>query len=389
MPPLSRDAVLVHWNVVAPALLLLLLGGSLAYCLLVAVAAWRYLQVRPGDARYLPPISILKPLAGADEGLSGNLATFFEQEYPEFEILFAVRESTDPAVAIVEELRRRYPDVPAELIVTGEPPYPNAKVYSLDHMLRAARHNLLVMSDSDVKVTPWMLATFAAEFEDDNVALSTCPYRAAPGPSFWSTLEAVGLNTEFLAGVLAARLLDGMKFALGPTIAARRHALERIGGFERLQAYLAEDFMMGKLVAESGAGVILSSYVIEHHIGSQPFRANLRHRLRWNRSTRRSRPWGYVGQLFTYPLPLALILLALAPAWWRVLPVTLLLRAFAAWVVAAGVLRDPLTLRQWWLVPVQDLASFLVWIAGFFGNTIVWRGRRYYLEPDGTFELLD
>lgn len=374
---------------VLAALFLLLTGGSLVYCLLVAVAVWRYLQVRPGPANFTPPMSILKPLSGADEGLSENLESFFLQEYPDFEILFAVREAGDPAAKVVEELRRRYPDVAAELIVTGEPPYPNAKVYSLDRMTQAARHDLLVMSDSDVRVSEWMLATFAAELEDDNVALSTCPYRAVPGSSWWSTLEAVGLNTEFLGGVLVARLLDGMRFAVGPTIAIRRHALERIGGFDRLKEYLAEDFMMGKLVAATGADVILSSYVIEHRIGSQSFGANMRHRLRWNRSTRRSRPRGYAGQLFTHPLPLALILVTVAPEWWRVLPVTLLLRGFAAWATAGGVLRDPLTLRRWWMVPLQDIASFLAWIAGFFGNTIVWRGRRYYLEPDGTFELLE
>jgi ceramide glucosyltransferase len=200
-------------------------------------------------------------------------------------------------------------------------------------------------------------------------------------------LEAIGLNTEFLGGVLVARLLDGMKFAVGPTIAARKKALERIGGFDRLKDYLAEDFVMGKLVAESGGGVILSSYVIQHRIGSQPFTVNLRHRLRWNRSTRRSRPWGYVGQMFTNPLPLALLLVAVEPAWARVLAVTALFRAVAVLAVAAWVLRDPLTRRLWWLVPVQDIASFLVWLAGFFGNRIVWRGRKYYLAPDGTFEL--
>src|ERR1041385_30532 len=138
-----------------------------------------------------------------------------------------------------------------------------------------------------------------------------------------------------------------MKFALGPTIAARRQALERIGGFDRLKDYLAEDFVMGKLVAESGAGVILSSYVIEHRIGSQGFAANVRHRLRWNRSTRRSRPWGYVGQVFTNPLPLAILLCAMRPGWWQVLAVTLLFRSAAMLAVAAYVLRDPLTRRLW------------------------------------------
>src|SRR5581483_293595 len=333
------------------------------------------------------PISVLKPLAGVDEGLADNLRSFFEQEYPEFEILFAVRDPSDPALKVVDALCREFPGVVARLIVTGEPPYPNAKVYSLGRMTEEARHELLVMSDSDIRVTRDMLQIISAEFQDDGVALATCPYRAVPGPSPWSTLEAIGLNTEFLGGVLVARMLDGMKFAIGPTIAARKKALERIGGFDRLKDYLAEDFVMGKLVAESGGGVILSSYVIEHRIGSQPFSANLRHRLRWNRSTRRSRPWGYVGQVFTNPLPLALLLVAAQPAWLKILAITVLFRAAAAIAVAAWVLRDPLTRRLWWLIPVQDIASFLVWLAGFFGNRIVWRGRKYYLEADGTFEL--
>ena len=196
--------------------------------------------------------------------------------------------------------------------MTGEPPYPNAKVYSLDRMLQAAQYDLLVMADSDIRVTRGMLATIAAEFQDARLGLATCPYRAVPGRSFWTTLEAVGLNTEFIGGVLVARMLDGMKFALGPTIAARRATLEGIGGFDAVKDFLAEDFVMGKLAAARGDGVILSSYVIEHHIGAQSLGANLRHRLRWNRSTRRSRPAGYVGQVFTNPLPLALLLWAVA-----------------------------------------------------------------------------
>jgi ceramide glucosyltransferase len=370
-------------------ILLALVTGSLVYCVLIVVAAWRYKQVRPPETHSFPAISVLKPLAGVDEGLAENLESFFDLEYPEFEILFAVREPSDPAVKVVEQLRARYSHVPASLIVTGEPPYPNAKVYSLDLMMHEARHDLLVMSDSDIRVTPHILHTVAAEFEDPELMLATCPYRAVPGRSWWSTLEAIGLNTEFLGGVLVARMLDGMKFAIGPTIAARRRALERIGGFDRLKDYLAEDFVMGKLVAEAGGGVILSSYVIEHRIGSQAFGANLRHRLRWNRSTRRSRPWGYVGQVFTNPLPLALLLCAAWPGSLRVLAIALLFRAAAVLAVAALVLRDPLTRRLWWLVPIQDLLSFGMWIAGFFGNTILWRGRKYYLERDGTFELLD
>jgi ceramide glucosyltransferase len=178
-----------------------------------------------------------------------------------------------------------------------------------------------------------------------------------------------------------------MKFALGPTITARRETIEEIGGFDAVKDFLAEDFVMGKLAAEHGYGVILTSYVIEHRIGSQGVVANLKHRLRCNRSTRRSRPWGYVGQLFTNPLPLALLLWAAAPEWWPAVVVTVVMRAAAGVATAGLALRDPLTARLWWLVPFQDVASFLMWLAGFFGNTIVWRGRKYYLRVDGRFEL--
>lgn len=369
--------------------LLAVLAGSLVYCVLTVVAAGRYLAAKPGKLAKTPPISVLKPLAGADEGLEVNLRSFFEQDYPAFEILFAVRTEEDQAVAVVRRLQSQYPGIPSRLILTGEPPYPHPKVFSLDRMLAAARYELIVMSDSDVRVTRDVLGVFAAEFQDKRLGLATCPYRAVPGRSPWSTLEAIGLNTEFLGGVLVARMLDGMKFALGPTIVARKEALLRIGGFDVLKDYLAEDFMMGNLSAEAGYGVILSSYVIEHRIGSQGFLANVRHRMRWNRSTRRSRPWGYLGQVFTNPLPLALLVWALRPGWWPLAVVTAVFRTAAAWAVAGPVLHDRLTGRLWWLVPFQDVAGFLAWIAGFFGNTIVWRGRKYYLRPDGRIERVE
>jgi len=360
--------------------------GSLVYCALVVVAARSYLGVPRRKFEQPTPISILKPLAGVDQGLEENLRSFFRQDYSGFEILFAVGNAGDAAAEVAERLRAEYPQVPSRLLVTGEPPYPNAKVFSLDRMLAAARYDLVVMSDSDIRVGPDMLRRVAAEFQDDAIDLATCPYRAVPGPSFWSTLEAIGMNTEFLAGVLVARLTEGMKFAVGPTIVARRRALEGIGGFDRLKDYLAEDFVMGRFAAQAGFGVILSSCVIEHRIGSQGFSENAAHRLRWARSTRRSRPAGYLGQLFTNPLPLALLLLSIAPAWWPLAAAAAVLRALAAWAVAGWVLHDPLTARRWWLVPVQDLLGFVFWLAGFFGNTIVWRGRRYYLRADGRFE---
>jgi len=378
------------WLWIPTILLACVLAGSWVFCVLTIIAARRYLAVKPAALREAEPISVLKPLHGLDEGLEENLVTFFEQDYPRFELLFAAREASDPALQLVETLRGRYPDVPVRVFITGEPPYPNAKVWSLQLMMAEAAHDLLVMSDSDIRVTPSMLRTIAAEFQDPALGVATCPYRAVPGSAFWSTLEAIGMNTEFWGGALTARLVEhGVRFAVGPTIAARRRVLEAIGGWPRLSQYLAEDFVMGQFAVEQGHGVIFSSYVIEHRIGSQAMTHNFAHRLRWNRSTRRSRPAGYTGQVFTNPIPVALLLLALQLAWWPLLPVTLAFRGAAAWAVAGSVLHDPLCRRLWYLVPVQDLLSFCFWLAAYFGSTIVWRGRRYLLLPDGRFQLCE
>jgi ceramide glucosyltransferase len=360
-----------------------LLAGSLIYCVLVVLAARSYLAQKIPAVQHPSPISVLKPLSGVDEGLEANLQSFFEQDHPGFEILFAVRESTDPSVAIVRALIEKFPNVRARLLITGDPPYPNAKVYSLECMLAEAQYDILVMSDSDIRVQPGFLRSIAAEFGDPRVSMATCPYRAIAGHSLWSQLEAEGMNTDFLAGLLVARLIEGVKFAVGPTIAARKQALIAIGGFAKLRNYLAEDFVMGKFAAQAGMGVILSRNIVEHRIGSQNLRASAAHRLRWARSTRRSRPSGYYGQLFTHPLLLALALCAVYPACWPALILACLLRGLAAHATSAWVLRAK---PRWGLILIEDFLRFVFWLAGFFGNTIVWRGRHYFLHPDGRFE---
>lgn len=370
---------------VLAAVFFLVLCGAIVYSVLQIIAANQYLSVRPPVLRAAEAISVLKPLSGLDLDLESNVRTFFEQDYAAFEILFAVRSAEDPAVSVVSKLQREYTKIPSRLVVTGEPPYTNGKVFGLDLMLSQASNDLVVMSDSDIRVDSDLLKTVAAEFQDVKLGVATCPYRAVPGASFWSKLEATGMNTDFWGGALVARMLEGMRFAVGPTIVARRKAIQAIGGFNRVKDYLAEDFVIGKFAAEVGEGVILSSYVIEHHIGSATWSENVMHRLRWNRSTRRSRPAGYVGQLFTMPLPLALLVFALSPSWWPLLPVTIAIRVLSAYMVSARVLRTKL---NWFLLPIEDVMGFCFWVLGFFGNTISWRGRRYRLFADGRFELI-
>jgi ceramide glucosyltransferase len=378
---------------VVTGVLALLVAGSLTYCVLILLATRSYLVARKsarvsGDSpESHPPISILKPLCGHDDGLEDNLRSFFEQEYPQFEVLCGVHREDDPAVAVFEKVRSEYPEREAGLIVTGEPVVPNAKSFSLKRLVREARYDLLVMGDSDIRVRPDFLARMAQEFGDSDVGLLSCPYDAVAGPSFWSRLEAIGMNTEFLGGVLVARMIEGMKFALGCVVAVRRSVLEAMGGFQYLQDYLAEDFVMGQRAAELGHKVLLSSYVIEHRIGTQGVRQNLVHRLRWARSTRRSRPAGYWGQIFTYPLPWVLLLWAANDAAWPVILLAIVLRSAAAWATSSCALNRPLTMREWLLLPAQDLLGFLIWIGGFVGDTVVWRNRKCTLLRDGRLEM--
>jgi ceramide glucosyltransferase len=295
----------------------------------------------------------------------------------------------------------KYPDRNVRVAMAADSPYPNAKVYSMQRMEQLARGEVLVISDSDVSVTPDYLHAVIGGFANPEVGVVTCLYRGAPGHSVWSRLEALGMSTRFMPGVLVAWLLEdssreGMQFALGPTMAIRRQCLEAIGGFPAMANYLADDFVLGKWASERGYRVMLSSYVLDHHVLGEGFLATFKHQLRWARSSRCSRPLGYIGELFTHPTALAGLL-----AWFgltHAMPVglavavvagTLALRWWVAAEVGAGVLRDPEARSGWWLVPLGDLLGFVVWFGGFTGRTIHWRGIAYHVGRDGRFEPID
>ncbi len=364
----------------------LVLIGCWVYCVLaIAAAIFHRKGVRRPVVYGQPGISILKPLSGLDDGLEDNLRSYFEQDYVPFEILFAVRAESDAAVPVVRGLMREFPAVPTQLVITGEPPYPHAKVFSLKCMYEKARYSLIAMCDSDVRVGRDFLSTIAADFQNEAMGLVTCPYRAVSGKSIWSRLEAIGMNTDFHAGLFTAVLVEGKKqFAVGPTIVARRSVLDGIGGLERVKDYISEDYMLGHIAAGMGFGVGFSSYVIEHRIGSDSLLENIAHRMRWARTSRRSRAWGYVGQFFTHPLPVSGLICLLWPAFWPLMLVMAAFRVLAAWMVSARILGARV---NWLLLPLQDLLGFGFWIAGFFGQSVEWRGKRYLLRRDGTVAL--
>ena len=309
--------------------------------------------------------SVLKPLAGDEPGLQENLRGFFQLDDPKYEPVFAARDVDDPALARAESLASLYPEVRSKALVAGEPPCPNAKVHSLGAMTSAAAGDVLVISDSDIRADPALLRELAAEFTDPAVGVVTCPYRAVPGRSPWSLLEALGMNSEFWSGVLAAQFLAPMDFAVGPTMAVRRTCLEAIGGWRAVEEHLAEDFQLGRLARRAGFDVRLGTQVVEHHIGSQGLGAN-----------------------FANPLPWAL--LAPGAVWsWILAAACGALRALVLLAVGGLVLRDRLVVLRCWLVPVQDVLSLVLWAAGFFGDRIVWRGGTFQLMRDGRLQRLE
>jgi ceramide glucosyltransferase len=379
----SHARVLTYFCIVPLAALF---AGSLVYCAIAVAAARDYLRSGAPRLHKFPPISVLRPLAGAEDNTEANLRSVFTQQYPDFEVLLSVHEESDPALALARRVMADYPGIPSRIAIVGSSPLPNAKVWSLRSLTPEARHETIVMTDSDIHLAEDCLATVVAELARPDVGLVTCPYRAAGGPRFWSRVEAIGLNTDFLAGMLTQRFLNGMDFAIGCTIATRKAELEAIGGWTLLQRYLAEDFVMGNLMHARGRTVVLSRSAIEHHIGNDPFVKNWKHRLRWARSTRRSRRLGYIGEIFTKPVVLGAMLSA-ATGWWWFFAAAIAMRAVVARSTAVKILKDPLIARYWWLLPVEDFASFVTWLLGFFGKTILWRGRRLVVARDGSFEI--
>lgn len=350
--------------------------------------ARRQIAERPG---FTPPLSVLKPLHGAEPGLESYLETFFQQDYPEYEILFCARSAEDAGLAIARQVAARHPSVPVQFLFTGgQPDYINDKAISMEKMEAAARYEILVISDSDVRVTPDYLRAVALPFADERVGGLTCPYRgvAAEG-GLWARLEAVGMSVEMTAGVLVARMMEGMQFTLGPTMAFRRETIRGMGGFKVTADYCADDFVLGNEAHKLGQTVILSNHAIDHMVINSSFVASLKHQVRWMKSTRFSRPKGHFGTSLTFSMPFGLLGLAAAwalghPCWGLVaLSWAVATRLVLSLAVGRGVVQD----KSWFgllvLYPIRDFMGFCFWAASYGSSHILWRGRVFQLLPGG------
>jgi ceramide glucosyltransferase len=350
-------------------------------------AAENELRKRPG---FTPPLTLLKPLAGAEPDLEAHLASFFDQDYPIFEILFCARQANDAGLEIARRVAAHYPSIPAKFMSTGEPPYINAKVASMELMEKSAAHDILVISDSDVRVTPDYLRAVALPFADKKVGAMCCPYRGiAAGGGLWARLESVGMSVEMTAGVLVARMMEGMQFVLGPTMAFRRDAIRQMGGFKVTADYCADDFVLGNETFELGQTVVLSHHAIDHIVINLSLMASLKHQVRWMKSTRFSRPKGHFGTALTFSVPFGLLALAAGlllghPLWGLVLLAWgVATRLALSIAVGRMVVRDPSWFNLLVLYPVRDLMGFFFWAASYMGSRILWRGRVFQLLPGG------
>ena len=367
------------------------LFSSTVYLLLALIAARRFRR-ESGSERQpvteLPFVSVLKPLHGMEPMLEGNLESFFRQDYPKFEIVFGARHKDDPALRIVEGLRLKYPEVKTSVVLSGEPEYPNAKIFALEKMVSAAG-TYLVITDSDVHVSPDCLEQVVTPLLDSAVGVVTCLYRGVAAGGFWSVLEALGMSIEMTSGVLIANMLEGMRFALGPTMATRRDVLESIGGIRSLGSYCADDYLLGKLAFHLGKRVVLSRHFIDHVAMNTSARASLAHQVRWMRSTRFSRHAGHIGTGLTYAMPFGLLGLFTGTALYGspvggiFLAWAFLNRMLQSVAIGWAVIGDPQALRFCWLYPLRDLLGFFVWCASFAGDEITWRNERYRLVTDG------
>jgi ceramide glucosyltransferase len=361
--------------------------AGIAYGVLALLAARSFERSGHRNARgaFAPGVSILKPLKGAEPHLYAAFASHCEQQYAgEFELLFGVRSLDDAAVADVARLRVEYPHATIRLIECPRELGSNGKISTLAQLLPEARFEHVIVNDSDIRVSSHYLRYVMLSFTNDSVGLVTAPYVGHAAETIPSRLEALGISTDFIAGVLVARMLErGIRFGLGSTLATRKAALEKIGGFEALANELADDYEMGARMAKAGLNVELMREVVSTTVPAYSWRGLCDHQLRWARSTRDSRRAGYFGLCVTYVLPWAMAtVIASGFSLWSIslFSVALLTRVTVALTVGVGILRDGQVLRDMWLLPVRDCFGLLFWAWSYASDEVVWRGERFRLR---------
>jgi ceramide glucosyltransferase len=364
---------------------LLLAAAPLVYYIAAIFAAWRFFRrERKRMLRnYAPPVSLLKPVRGVDFATYENYSSFCHQDYPDYEILFAVNDAADAAVPLIHRLIAEFPERQIRLLVGAENLGANRKVNKLARLSREAQHEILVLTDGDVRVGLNYLREVVAPFVDESTGAVTSFYRGVAEHNLGAELEAIGASSDFFAGVLMAEWTEGINFALGASIVTTKRWLSKIGGFESIAGMLADDYELGLRIAAAGGRVLLSREPVWTMYSSQTAKSFWDHQLRWARTVRLCRPLSYFGLIFTLGLPWAVLAVLVAPTKWiaaAYLLAYLVLRHVMAWTVGVWGVGDDVLRRKLWLVPLRDALYAAVWLASFASNRITWGGQQYTMQ---------
>lgn len=367
------------------AALLVMAAAPLAYYVVAIVAALRFFRrerVRR-TAEFAPPVSLLKPVHGVDFASRINFASFCRQDYPEYEILFCVNDLEDPAVPLIRQAMKDFPELPIRILSNAPKIGSNQKVNNLILLAQEARHEIIVQSDGDVRVSPDYLKNVVAEFADPAVGVVSCFYRGIAERNFWAEVEAVGAASDFFAGALVANLPGKVTFALGASVATTKTWLAKIGGYEALADLLADDYEIGNRVHKAGGKVLLSREAVWTMYPAQTLKSFWEHQVRWARTVRMVRPASFFGLVVTHGLPWCILAAVAAPTVFvgaGFLGAYLVQRLLMAWVVGVWGVGDEVLSEKLWLVPVRDAIYFAVWVAGFASNRVKWGGVEFAIE---------
>jgi ceramide glucosyltransferase len=375
-----------------PLLPFIIVLPSLAYSLIALACARRFFSAAPPCSPEAPSVTILKPVKGMDAGSYENFASFCRQEYEgPVQLLFAAASADDPVISVIYRLMEEFGDSRVSMVINPAIHGPNYKVSNLINAFPKARHDIIIVCDSDIRVPPDYLKNVTAHFSDPRVGLVTSLYRTSSAPAIATAIEATGFTTEMIPNVLVALHLEGLSFALGASMAVRREALAAIGGFEALVDYLADDYQLGNKVHLAGWRIALDGTFVESMIGAEELLPVLARQLRWARTMRVSRPGGYLASGMTLPFPAMLLAAFVAPSPATALAAIALLycvRLAVATIFSRCFVRDRLLPAWLWLIPLRDMLAFFTWALSFLGNRVEWRGSRFRLRPGGKIEEL-
>jgi ceramide glucosyltransferase len=366
-------------------LVLVIAVAPLAYYVAATFAALRFFRRERARkiGRYAPAVSLLKPVRGVDFGSYQNFASFCTQDYPEYEILFGVSDSTDPAVPLIQKIIAEFPRLRIRLFVGAEYIGANRKVNMLARLAGEAQNEILVLTDGDIRVSRNYLREVVAPFTDKKIGAVTSFYRGIAGKNLGAELEAIGAASDFFAGVLMANWMEGIAFGLGASIVTTKEWVAKIGGFAAIADLHSDDYELGNRIAKAGGKILLSREAVWTMYPAQTARSFWQHQARWLRTVRLCRPASFAGLIFTHGLPWAVLAALIAPVPWisaAYLFAYFVLRMIMAWTVGIWGVGDDVVRRKLWLVPLRDAIYFAVWLGSFASNRIHWGGEEYRME---------